>query len=152
MSADADALSISGPGGPRPTSDPTGGGVAPDGRDAALACPSLPDQGPDNSDQVAFRILEPRPLASIRRPSNAFLCPRLGGVVLLERHSPTPHLFDGNAHVGDLKDGLRELPRRPRCGGVDDEQVGAVSDREAHLPIARHEKVRLERLEPHFST
>ena len=46
-------------------------------------------QGGNDADQVAFRILEPSPLAYTRHPSNAALGPRLWGVVLLEHHAAT---------------------------------------------------------------
>ena len=76
------------------------------GRSAKPKCEpeggTLAGQGANDAYQVAFRVLEPRPLASIRRPSNAFLGPRLRGVVLLELNAATPHLFDGSAHFGDL--------------------------------------------------
>lgn len=50
----------------------------------------LPRQGGDDADQIAFRVFEPRSLASIRRLSDAVLSLRLGGVVLLEGHAPGP--------------------------------------------------------------
>jgi len=34
---------------------------------------------------------------------------RLGGVVLLESHAATAHLFDHGAYIADLKHGLQEL-------------------------------------------
>jgi hypothetical protein len=45
-----------------------------------------------------------------RHPGNAVLGLRLRRVVLLELHAAAPRLFDGNAHVGHMDDGLRELP------------------------------------------
>ena len=103
------------------------------GRSARPRCApehgALAGQGANDADQVAFRVLEPRPLASIGRPSNAFLCPRLRGVVLLELNAATPHLFDGSAHFADLNHGLRELARRPRAAGYDEELVDTISNR-----------------------
>ena len=77
---------------------------------------ALAGQGANYANPVTFRVLEPRPLASIRRASYAVLCPRLRGVVLLELHATTPHLFDGSPHFGDLDDGLRELARTGIAG------------------------------------
>jgi hypothetical protein len=42
---------------------------------------------------------------------HASLGSRFRGLVLLELAAATSHLFDGSAHVGDLSDDLRELPR-----------------------------------------
>ncbi len=89
----------------------------------------LARQAANDAEQVAFRVFKPRPLASIRRSSNAVLRPRLGGVVVLELHAATPHLFDGSARFGDLDDGLREFPRRPRLGWIDKELVDTISNR-----------------------
>ena len=51
-----------------------------------------------------------------------------------------------------MDDGLRELPGRPDLGGIDEQLVDTISNREAHLPISCLEKVGLECLESTFST
>ena len=38
------------------------------------------------------------------------VCPRLLGIVVFELDPSTPHLLDNGPHVGDVKNGLGELP------------------------------------------
>jgi hypothetical protein len=81
--------------------------------------------------RLPFGVFEPPSLASIRRARNAILRPGLRGVVLLELDAPTSHLFDGSPHFGDLDDSLRELPRRPRAGGIEEELFIFEANRDA---------------------
>ena len=118
--------------------------------ESASTLRSLACQGANDADEVAFRVHEPRPFASIRRPSNAALCPRSGVPYSSNSTPATPHLFDCSAYVGDLNDGLRESSGRPRLGGIDEELVDAISNRQAQLPIACLERAGLDCLEPHF--
>jgi hypothetical protein len=78
-------------------------------------CPrSLAAQGAGDADQVAFRVLETTPLASIRGPSNRSLSATLSFRVSAVSNSgtATPHLLAGSVHVGHLNSGVRELRRR----------------------------------------
>ena len=102
------------------------------GRSARPKCApergTLAGQGANDADQVAFRVLEPRPLASIRRASNAFLCPTSPGCRTPRTRRRDASFHRRQAHFGDLNDGLRELARRPRSGGIDEELVDAISN------------------------
>ena len=102
----------------------------------------LAGQGANDANQVAFRVLEPRPLAPIRRSSNAVLCPCLGGVVLLELNAATPfmdNLLFGSRLDSRLHSG-RDAPRprvegRPRLKSMD---LGQVKSWRRHLhPLCR---------------
>jgi hypothetical protein len=62
------------------------------------------------------------------------------------------HLFDRRPDVGDLKDSLREVARRCRLRGIDDELVEAIANGKSDPSVTCFEKAGLDGRSPTFST
>jgi hypothetical protein len=74
-----------------------------------MATDSRFSSGWNNADQVAFRVLEPRRLASPGIAATPFPV-RVSGVSYSSNPTPRPLISSTAARVGHVDDGLRELP------------------------------------------